>query len=215
MDHADGVCTFWHTAGINTFDDLVKRPSTVGSNGAGSPMEVYALMFNRLFGSKIKVVGGYKAGSDVDLAMQRGEIDGRCGTHLNTIRSLHPDWLGKPAKFTVPAIVAAKRRPDYPETPTVMEFVKDDFTRQRLQLLMVPQTLNRPVVVPPNVPAERVKELRAAFDATMKDPAFLADIEKKHLEVNPTGGEEVTKVLAEAYALPPQVVAGFKAMITP
>jgi tripartite-type tricarboxylate transporter receptor subunit TctC len=145
----------------------------------------------------------------------RGEIDGRCGTHLNTIRSLHPDWVGPPPKFTVPAIVAAKRRPDYPDTPTVLEFVKDDFTRARLQLLMVPQTLNRPVLAPPNVPAERVKELRAAFDATMTDPAFLAEIAKKHLEVNPSDAAEVTKVIGEAYAMPPKVIAGFRELITP
>ena len=75
------------------------------SIGAGSPMEIYAVLVNRLFGARIRVVGGYKAGSDIDLAMQRGEIDGRCGTHLKTIRLLHPDWYAGP-KFTVPFIVA-------------------------------------------------------------------------------------------------------------
>ena len=212
MDHADGVCTIWHTAGIRTWPDMLAKEFTVGSIGSGSPMEVYALMFNRLFGTKIRVVGGYKAGSDIDLAMQRGEIDGRCGTHLTTIRSLHPDWLIGP-KFTVPVIVAEKRRPDYPDTPAIMEFVKDGLTRQKLELLMVPQKLNRPVVAPPNVPAERVKELRDAFDATMRDPAFRAEIARKHLQVNPTGGEEVTAVLAKAYSLPADVVAAVREMV--
>ena len=114
------------------------RSSPSARIGAGSPMEVYASMFNRLFGARIKVVGGYKAGSDIDLAMQRGEIDGRCGTHLTTIKMLHPDWMIGP-KFTVPVIVAEKRRQDYPDTPAIMEFVKDDLTRQKLELMMVPQ----------------------------------------------------------------------------
>ena len=212
MDRADGVCTIWHTAGIRTWDDMRTKEFTVGSIGAGSPMEVYALMFNRLFGAKIKIVGGYKAGSDIDLAMQRGEIDGRCGTHLTTTKMLHPDWMIGP-KFTVPVIVAEKRRGDYPDTPAIMEFVKDDLTRQKLELMMVPQKLNRPVLTPPNVPAERVKELRDAFDATMKDPAFLAEVTKKGMQIDATGGEEVTSVLAKAYALPADVVAAVRDMI--
>jgi tripartite-type tricarboxylate transporter receptor subunit TctC len=212
MDRADGVCTIWHTAGIRTWDDMRSKEFTVGSIGAGSPMEVYALMFNRLFGAKIKVVGGYKAGSDIDLAMQREEIDGRCGTHLTTTKMLHPDWMVGP-KFTVPVIVAERRRPDYPDTPAIMEFVNDDLRRQKLELMMVPQKLNRPVLTPPNVPAERVTELRAAFAATMTDPAFLAEIEKKGMQIDATSGEEVTNVLAKAYALPADVVASARDMI--
>ena len=175
MDRADGVCTIWHSAGIRTWDDMRSKEFTVGCIGAGSPMEVYAQMFNRLFGARIKIVGGYKAGSDIDLAMQRGEVDGRCGTHLATTKMLHPDWMVGP-KFTVPVIVAEHRRPDYPDTPAIMEFVTDDLTRQKLELMMVPQVVNRPVLTPPNVPVERVRELRTAFDATMKDPEFLAEI---------------------------------------
>jgi tripartite-type tricarboxylate transporter receptor subunit TctC len=191
---------------------MLSKAFTVGSIGAGSPMEVYALVFNRLFGTKIQIVGGYKAGSDIDLAMQRGEIDGRCGTHLTTTKMLHPDWAIGP-KFTVPVIVADKRRPDYPDTPAIMEFVKDELTRQKLELMMVPQKLNRPVLTPPNVPAERVKELRAAFDATMKDPAFLGEIAKKGMQIDATGGAEVTNVLAKAYALPEDVVIAVRDMI--
>jgi tripartite-type tricarboxylate transporter receptor subunit TctC len=212
MDRADGACTIWRTAGIRTWDDMRSKEFTVGSIGAGSPMEVYALMFNRLFGAKIKIVGGYKAGSDIDLAMQREEIDGRCGTHLTTMKMLHPDWMIGP-KFTMPVIVAEQRRPDYPNTPAIMEFVTDDLTRQKLELMMVPQKLNRPVLTPPNVPAERVKELRQAFDATMKDPAFLADIGRKGMQIDATGGEDVTNVLAKAYALPEDVVTAVRDMI--
>jgi tripartite-type tricarboxylate transporter receptor subunit TctC len=212
MDHADGVCTFWHEAGIRRVEDMKDKQPTVGSIGAGSPMEVYALLFNRLLGTRIRIVGGYKAGSDIDLAMQRREIEGRCGTHLNTMKALHPDWMIGP-KFTVPVIVAEQRRPDYPDTPTIMEFVKDDFVRKQLRLFMVPQLLNRPVLTPPNVPAERVKELRTALMAAMTDPMFLADIKKRNLQVNPTDGERVTQVLAEAYAMPPEVVAAVRDIV--
>ncbi len=212
MDHADGVCTFWHEAGIRRVSDMKDKQPTVGSIGSGSPMEVYALLFNRLLGTQIRVVGGYKAGSDIDLAMQRREVEGRCGTHLNTIKAMHPDWMIGP-KFTVPVIVADKRRPDYPDTPTLMELVKDEFARKQLRLFMVPQELNRPVLAPPNVPAERVMELRTAFMAAMTDPAFLADIAKRNLQVNPTPGERVAQVLAEAYAMPAEVVAAVRDIV--
>src|SRR5215218_4393269 len=144
MDRADGVCTIWHTAGIRTWDDMRTKEFTVGSIGAGSPMEVYALMFNRLFGAKIKVVGGYKAGSDIDLAMQRQEVDGRCGTHLKSIPALHPDWI-RDKRLSVPIIVSEQRSPDHPDTPNVMEFVKDTATRQTIDLVTVTQKLDRPI----------------------------------------------------------------------
>ena len=214
LDRSDGVCTFWHTSPAKTWSDLLQHEVTVGSIGAGSPMEVYALVLDRLFGAKIRVVGGYKAGSDIDLAMERREIDGRCGTHLTTYKSLHPNWVAE-RKFVVPVIIAEKRRADYPDTPSVMEFVKDESTRQKLELLMVSQNLDRPVLAPPGVPAERIKELRNAFDATMNDPAFLAEIARKNLQVEPTSGAEMTAVLAKAFSVPAGVVDSLRDIMAP
>jgi tripartite-type tricarboxylate transporter receptor subunit TctC len=205
LDRADGVCTIWHTAPAKTWPELLEREITVGSIGAGSPMEAYPAMLNKLFGTKIKVIGGYKAGSDIDLAMERGELDGRCGTHLTTFKSLHAAWMAE-RKILVPIIVAEKRRPDFPETPTVMEFVKDEPTRQQLELLMVSQSLDRPVLAPPGVPAERVQALRDALDATMADKAFLAEIEKKNLHIDSVGGEDMAKAFARAFSFSPDVV---------
>ena len=138
------------------------------------------MMLNRLFGARIKVVGGYKAGSDIDLAMQRQEVDGRCGTHLKSIPALHPDWI-RDNRLLVPIVVSEKRNTDYPDTPAIMEFVKDKTTRQTIDLLTVTQKLDRPILAPPNTPAERLNELRTALAATARDPAFLAEIKKKNL----------------------------------
>ena len=110
-------------------------------------------------------------------------------------------------------MIAEKRDPEFPDTPAVMEFVKDEATRQQLDLVTVTQNLDRPVMLPPGVPAERVKELRQAFDATVTDPAFLADVEKMHLHVDPVSGEEMTRDLARAFALPPQIIAGAREMM--
>jgi tripartite-type tricarboxylate transporter receptor subunit TctC len=209
LNRVDGACTFWHTSPAKTWDDLLKHQLTVGSTGAGSPMEVYAVMLNKLFGTKIKVIGGYKAGSDIDLAMQRQEIDGRCGPHLKAIRTLHPDWYDGP-KFSVPIIFADKRDPEFPNTPAIMEFVKDDATRQQVDLLMVPQKLDRVILAPPNTPAARINELRAALTAVVKDPAFVSEMKKKQLPLNPTSGEEAARIYADAYASPSATIEAAK-----
>jgi tripartite-type tricarboxylate transporter receptor subunit TctC len=212
LDRSDGTCAFWHTAPAKTWDDLLKNEVTVGSIGAGSPMEVYAVMLNRLFGTKIKVVGGYKAGSDIDLAMQRQEVDGRCGTHLKAIPALHPDWI-RDNKLLVPIVVSEKRNKDYPNTPALMEFVKDETTRQTIDLLTVTQKLDRPILAPPNTPPERLYELRAALAATTRDPAFVVEIKKKNLTIEPTGADEMARVYADAFASPPAVVEAVKAIL--
>jgi tripartite-type tricarboxylate transporter receptor subunit TctC len=212
LDRSDGTCAFWHTAPAKTWSDLLKNDVTVGSIGAGSPMEVYAVMLNRLFGTKIRVVGGYKAGSDIDLAMQRQEVDGRCGTHLKSIPALHPDWI-RDNKLLVPIIVSDKRNKNYPNTPALMEFVKDQATRQTIDLLTVTQKLDRPILAPPNTPPEQLRELRAALAATTRDPVFLAEIKKRNLTMDPTGAEEMAKIYADAYAAPSAVIDAVKAIL--
>jgi tripartite-type tricarboxylate transporter receptor subunit TctC len=191
---------------------MLAHEFTVGSSGAGSQMDTYPAILNRLFGTRLKVIAGYKDGTDVYLAMERGEIDGRCGGQLTVIKATRPQWLTE-HKIAVPILIAEKRSAEFPDTPTIMEFVKDAATRQQLDLLMVSQSLDRPVMLPPGVPAERVAELRQAFDATMADAAFRQDVERKNLHVDPLGGEALASALARAFALPAEVIAGAREMM--
>ena len=147
-------------------------------------MDTYPAMLNKLFGTRMKVIGGYKSGTDIYLAMERGEVDGRCGGQLTVIRATRPDWLTE-RKIHVPILIAEKRSALFPDTPTVLEFVRDEATRRQLELLMVSQTMDRPVLAPPGVPAERVKALRDALDAVMRDDAFRAEVERRNLQVDP------------------------------
>src|SRR5262244_570400 len=156
LDRVDGMCISWHESPIRTWADMLTKEYTVGSSGAGSQMDTYPAILNKLFGTKIKVIAGYKDGTDVYIAMERGELDGRCGGQLTVIKSTRPQWLTG-HKFSVPILIAEKRSAEFPNTPTVMEFVKDERTRQQLALVTLTQTLDRPVMLPPNVPAERVK----------------------------------------------------------
>jgi tripartite-type tricarboxylate transporter receptor subunit TctC len=212
LDRVDGMCISWHASPIKTWGDMLAKEMTVGSSGAGSQMDTYPAILNKLFGTKIKVIAGYKDGTAVYIAMERGELDGRCGGQLTVIKSTRPHWITE-HKFKVPILISQKRSPEFPDTPTIMEFVKDEPTRQQLDLVMLTQTLDRPVMLPPDVPAERVKELRAAFDATMADPAFRADIARRNLHVDPVRGEEMTKLFEQAFALPPEIIAGARAMM--
>jgi tripartite-type tricarboxylate transporter receptor subunit TctC len=206
FDRADGMCITWHTSKVKTWDDLLHKPSTVGSSGAGSQMEAYPAMLNHLFGTRMKVVGGYKSGTDIYLAMERGEVDGRCGGQLTVIRATRPDWLTE-HKINVPILIAEKRSAVFPNTPAIMEFVHDKATKRQLELLMVTQYLDRPILAPPGVPKARVNLLRDAIMATVHDPAFLADAKKRRLEIDATSGEEMTKRLKRAFSSPPAVIA--------
>ncbi len=212
LDRAEGVCTLWYTTKAKTWPEMLAAAVTVGSIGAGSEMELYPAVLNRLLGTKIKVIGGYKAGSDINLAKECRELDGRCGTHLTSLMALRPAWFAE-RKIVVPIIFAERRHPDFPETPAIMELVTDAPRRQQLELVMVAQRLDRPVVAPPGVPAERVQELRAGLAATMADPAFRADLARRNLTAEPAGGEEMTQIYAEAFRYPEEIIAAVRELM--
>jgi tripartite-type tricarboxylate transporter receptor subunit TctC len=205
FDRAPGVCLMWAKGEIKTWKDLLEKVSTVGSSGAGSQMDAYPALLNKLFNTKIKVISGYKDGTSIYLAMERGEVDGRCGGQMSNIRATRPDWLTE-HKIVAPIVISLKRHPDFPDTPTVMEFAKDDATRMTLELMTVSQGLDRPVLMPPNTPPARVKEIRDAFKATMSDPEFVAEIKRRNMGLDPVFGEEMTETLVKAFASPPAAI---------
>jgi tripartite-type tricarboxylate transporter receptor subunit TctC len=206
FDRAPGVCLMWAKSEVKTWKDMLEKVSTVGSSGAGSQMDAYPALLNKLFGTKIKVVQGYKDGTEIYLAMERGEVDGRCGGQMSNIRATRPEWLTE-HKIVAPIVISLKRHPDFPNTPTVMEFAKDKATRMTLELMTVSQGLDRPVLMPPNVPPARVKEIREAFKATVTDPDFIAEIKRRNMGLDPVLGEEMTATLAQAFASPPEAIA--------
>ena len=122
----------WHTSGIATWQDMLSKPFTVGCTGAGSQMETMPLMLDKLFGTKIKVIAGYVGGNDIYLAMERGEVQGRCGGLISSIRSTRPDWFPQ-KKVNVPIQIAERRNPMFPDVPAVGEFAKDDADQENSQ----------------------------------------------------------------------------------
>jgi tripartite-type tricarboxylate transporter receptor subunit TctC len=204
IDASTGICVSWHTSGIANWPDMLTKPFTVGSTGAGSQMETMPLMLDNLFGTKIKVIAGYVGGNDIYLAMERGEVQGRCGGLISSIRSTRPDWFPE-KKVNVPIQIARTRNAIFPDVPAISEFAKDDRTKKILQLVLAPLEMDRPILAPPGVPAERVAALRVAFHAAMNDPAFVAQAEKESLEIGEVSGPDVARVLDDAFALPPDI----------
>ena len=205
ISRASAICVAWHTSPIKTAQDLWEKEYVVGGTGAGSQMETMPAMLNKLFGMKIKIISGYKGGNDVYLAMERGEVHGRCGGLVSSIQSTRPDWFPQ-HKVNVPVQVALKRDPMFPDSPAVAEFAKDDRTLKILKLVLAPSEMDRPLLLPPGVPKDRVDAMRKAFHETMIDPAFIAQAEKERIELDEVSGEDVAKVIEEAYQLPPDVV---------
>jgi tripartite-type tricarboxylate transporter receptor subunit TctC len=205
INATSGICVAWHTSQVRNWNDLFTKRYLVGSSGAGSQMETIPLMLNKLFGTKIKVISGYKGGNEVYLAMERGEVDGRCGGLISSIRSTRPDWFPQ-KKVTVPVQIALERDPEFADVPALVEFAKDAKTKQVLQLVLSPMAMDRPILTPPGVPADRVALLRTAFHAAMTDPQFLADAKKQRIEIKEVSGERVAQILTAAFAVPPDIV---------
>ena len=205
MDNTSGMCVAWAPSGIKTWQDMFDKEFLVGSSGAGSQMETLPLMVNKLFGTKIKVISGYKGVNEVFVAMERGEVHGRCGSMVASITSTRPDWFPQ-KKITVPFQIALERSPAFPDVPALGEFAKDTRTKQVLELVVSHMAMDKPVVVPPGVPSERVAILRRAFQAAVTDPGFVAQAERERVQIGPVTAERVHQVLETAYAMPADVV---------
>jgi tripartite-type tricarboxylate transporter receptor subunit TctC len=205
LNASPAICVLWHTSPVKTWKDVFEKEFSVGGTGAGSSMESIPAVLNKFFGTKIKIVSGYKGGNEIYLAMERSEVDGRCAGLVSSINSTRPDWFPQ-KKVAVPIVVGFERMPLFPEAPAVAEFAKDEVSLQVLRLLLAPQDMDRPFLVPPGVPAERVAALRKAFLAAFNDPGFRADAARMGLEVAEVSGEKAAKILNDVYALPADVV---------
>jgi tripartite-type tricarboxylate transporter receptor subunit TctC len=207
------VCSTWHTSPVKTWADALKTEFTAAGEGLGSDPDSFSAMIKNLFGIKIRLVTGYQGTSDTILAMERGEVDGRCGSSWSSLKSIRPQWIEKKMLNHI-AYMSEIKTPELPDVPLVSDFANPR-QKQIVRLVLSRQTLGRPFAAPPGVPADRREALRRAFDATLKDPTFLAEAEKLKLEVSPVTGEAVDRLMAELYATPRDIVEETRAAIKP
>ena len=209
------VCVaYGDRAGVTKFADLLTKEMTVGGTGASADTDQFPKVMNGVLGTKMKVVSGYPGGNDVVLAMERGELQGRCGWSWSSVKATHGSWIAE-KKLNVLVQLALRKHPDLPDVPLVTDLATTDAQRQILKLIFARQAMGRPYLAPPGIPADRAAALRSAFMETMKDPAFMADAEKAQLEVNPVDGEDLQKLVAEIYKTPPEIAKQAAALLAP
>lgn len=208
------ICATWHDTQIKTLDDLLTKPSVFGGEGAGSNTATYPIIIKSLFNAPIKLIVGYPGGNEINMAMEQREVDGRCSWSWSAVKGTKPDWL-RDGKINILMQLGMKKNDELPNVPAVMDLAKTDRQRQILKLVFSGQDMGWPFAAPPDIPADRKDALRAAFSATMADPAFLAKADEAKLEiVDPMSGAEVEQLVADMYATAPAVIAEAKAMMT-
>jgi tripartite-type tricarboxylate transporter receptor subunit TctC len=199
----------WHTAPQQTLEDLKTKEMIVGAQAPGSTQYDYPMLGRALFDMKFKVVAGYKSTSDINLAMERGEVHGTLA-NWSTVKTLNlKQYEDKLIRILV--VWGAREHPELRGIPLIGSLAKTPEQKQALQLAQARLEFGRPFFMPPNVPAERVNAIRQAFDATMKDPEFLAEADKLKLEIDPMTGDEIAKTLEEIAKTPTDVVARVRA----
>jgi tripartite-type tricarboxylate transporter receptor subunit TctC len=196
------ICATWQTSPVKTWDDMFNREFTLGGSATGADPDTFALIMRNLFGAKVRLVTGYPGGNDINLAMERGEVDGRCGWSWSSLKS-QKNWL---RQINPLVQFAVEKNAELPNVPWAIERAASDEARQVLRLLTAGQFLGRPFFSTPDLPADRKAALRVAFDATMKDPQFLAEAEKIDLEVTPVAARAIDAFLADVYQTPKDVV---------
>ena len=212
MERSIAVLFTWHTSKTKTIEDARNRVTLMGGSGKSSPIYQTIALSNRLLGTKFKVILGYKGG-DRALAIERGEVEGSFST-LQNFRAMTPHWFeGGKNPLNVLVQNAVVRSPELPDVPTMMELARTDEDRKVFEYMMLQSLTGRSIFAPPGVPKERVNILRRAFDKTVKDPGFVAEIEKSNLKLTPSSGEEVEKAVAQLITTPPPIVARIRELI--
>ncbi len=201
----------WHTTGVTTFRQFREQEVIVGGTGAGSGIVIFPTVMNNVLGTKFRIVIGYKSSDEVNVAMERGEVQAR-SSGLGSLFSHNYDWVtGKKVNFV--AQVGARRDKRIADVPLLQEFAETEEQKQILLLISAPTALGKPYTAPPDVPTERVAALRAAFMATLNDATLLGEMNKLNIEIEPMTGEEVTQIVMDTVNASPAAIEKARAAL--
>src|SRR6516164_10038553 len=200
------------TSPVKTFADAQKIESTLSATGAGSTVSIYPTVTNNVFGTKFKLVMGYKGSNEAMLAVERGEVEGH-STSWTALKVAHPNWL-RDASVAILVQFALKRHAELPDVPTVVELARNEEERAILRAIMNATEVGTAFFTTPGAPPDRVNALRRAFDAAMKDPELLADAQRMNVGVSPLAGEDLQRLVVEVSQLPPALLDKVRAAYT-
>jgi tripartite-type tricarboxylate transporter receptor subunit TctC len=206
FSQAPNVTAVWHTSKVHSLADAKRIEVVLGSTGAGSPDAQIPTVYNALVGTKFKVVFGYEGGGALNLAMERGEIDGRGTNTWGSYKATLPKAVAD--HKLVPLIqIGLKKDHDLPDVPLFLDTVAGDAQAEPVaRFLSLTTAISRPIAAPPGVPADRVALLRQAFDDTVADPDFLAEAARLSVEIDPMTGDEVQRAVTQILATPKDVI---------
>jgi len=213
LDSLVNVVFMLKTSPVKTFADAQKLQATLSGTGVGSTVSIYPTVMNNVFGTKFKLVMGYKGSSEAMLAVERGEVEGH-STSWTALKVAHPDWL-RDRSVTILVQFALKRHGDLPDIPTAVELARNDEERAILGAVMNATEVGTAFFTTPGVPPDRLTALRRAFDATMTDPELFADAQKINVGVSPMPGEELQALVAEVSNLSPALLSKVRAAYIP
>jgi tripartite-type tricarboxylate transporter receptor subunit TctC len=211
-----GICATMNTSKIRTFDEALKNKTVLGAQGPGAVSYDIAYLVKNLTGAQYNIVTGYNGSTHFILAMERGEIDGVCGWNWSSVKSQKSDWLrDKKLNLLLQTGVGDDDELAKMGVPGLAKYLSGDESRKIADFILAQKGFERPLLVGPDTPPDLVKILRTAFDATMSDPQFLAEMEKGRLDVSPSPGAKVQELVQSFYATPKDIVAKARAAIRP
>ncbi len=190
----------WHASGVRSIEDAKRSETTMGATG-GSTSSQYPKAMNALLGTKFKIILGYPGGNDINLAMERGEVDGRGSNSWASWKATRPQWL-KEGKINILVQIGLRKAADLPGVPLLMELAGNEGDRALLRLLSASTQIGRPIFTTPEGPADRVAALRAAFQAMVQDKAFVDDAKQGNFEIDYVSGEAMQKLVTEIVGMP-------------
>lgn len=214
FSQSNNVTVTWAASGVKTLQDAMRREVVVGATGAGSSTVVGPTLYNSLLGTRFKVIQGYSGSGQINLAMQRGELDGHATSTWTSIQTMLHDEI-RDGKVNVLIQTGLRKEPDLPDVPLLLDLVKDDPKKRTIaQFLSLAVSVARPLAAPPGVPDDRVELLRRAFDATMQDADFLAEARVLRSDVDPMTGAATQSAVAGILTTPKSVIADVQAALS-
>jgi tripartite-type tricarboxylate transporter receptor subunit TctC len=199
------ILAVWHTAGIKTFEETKTKEVTIGSTSTAGNNFVYPKLMKELLGAKFKIITGYPGGAPIDLAMERGEVQGRGSNPWNNYKLAHPSWISE-GKLIPLVQMSRNKHPELPNVPRLIDLAPNEEVRKVFDLMSEGSDIGRPMVTAPGVPADRVKALREAFAKTMEDPTFRTEAAKLDVDIEPTVGEDLQRLAEKMLSAPASTI---------
>ena len=214
LSKANQVLVTWHTSKTKTLKDAMARETVIGATGAGSISVQVPALLNNIVGTKFKFIQGYPGGEEINLAMERGEIEGRGTNPWVSYKATEPRLIAEKLITPIVQVGLAKDR-DLPDVPLMRDLARNPEQQAILDYVSEAVAVGRPIATTPGVPAERVAALRTAFDKTLADPEFLKDAENQRADLEPMTGAELEALVRKLIAAPDDLKAKVKAAIEP